>query len=220
MKFMKKPEKGISVWPILLLLAVLGLLAILARFSYTDYVRPASDKMLVEVNQTDHTDKFLDFYLTNPVTDASGKEYYVEITSLDGTTDNAIGIFTAGTDPYPDGALYENGRESTTDLCFRIYGQPAKMVLKIFYLFLALLFVTVIVSFFLLYLRPLKLEYLFLVMAVLLGGLYLILFPPLSAPDDYRHFETSYYYSSRMLGQQGVDDDGNVLVREEDYRAF
>ena len=23
-----------------------------------------------------------------------------------------------------------------------------------------------------------------------------------------------------MLGQQGVDDDGNVLVREEDYRAF
>ena len=56
MKFMKKPEKGISVWPILLLLAVLGLLAILARFSYTDYVRPASDKMLVEVNQTDHTD--------------------------------------------------------------------------------------------------------------------------------------------------------------------
>ena len=286
MKFMKKPEKGISVWPILLLLAVQGLLAILARFSYTDYVRPASDKMLVEVNQTDHTDnadpftketvwrqtfisdsdiltgfdfyvttfqrkndstirvsfgesnaktplqtwdilstgvpdrKFLDFYLTNPVTDASGKEYYVEITSLDGTTDNAIGIFTAGTDPYPDGALYENGRESTTDLCFRIYGQPAKMVLKIFYLFLALLFVTVIVSFFLLYLRPLKLEYLFLVMAVLLGGLYLILFPPLSAPDDYRHFETSYYYSSRMLGQHGVDDDGNVLVREEDYRAF
>lgn len=164
--------------------------------------------------------QFLDFYLTNPVTDASGKKFYVEITSLDGTEDDAVGFFTAGNNAYADGALYENGQKSSTDLCFRVYGQPAAKLLKIFYLFAALLAVTVLVVFVFLYLRPLKLECLFLVLAVLLGGVYMILFPPLSAPDDYRHFESAYYQSSRMLGQEGVDEKGNVLVREDDYRAF
>lgn len=286
MKWMKKRDENISVWPLLGLLAVLGILAVLARFTYTDYVQPASDKKLVEINQTAHTDNadpftqgtvwrqtfvaeddiltgfdfyvttfqrrndstfrvslgregddaplqtwdilstgvkdrdFLDFYLTDPVTDASGDTFYLEITSLDGREDDAIGIFASSGNTYPDGALYENGKNSKTDLCFRVYSQPAKMLAKIFVLFLVLLLVSVLIIFFFLYLRPLKLEYLFLVMAVLLGGLYMILFPPLSAPDDNIHFETAYYHSSRMLGQEGVDKQGHVLVREEDYRAF
>lgn len=286
MELSKKKVDMKKAVPFVLLFAVLALLLLLIRFSYTDYVRPASDEMLMEICQDTHTDhadpftegttwhqtftasrdtitgfdfyvttfqrrndstfrvsmgeegtdtplqtwdilstgvldrQFLDFYLTEPVTNASGKEFYVEITSLDGTSEDAIGIFTADSNAYSDGILYENGQKTDTDLCFRVYGEPAKLVLKIFYLFCAALLITVFVLFVFLYLRPLRLECLFLVFAVFLGGIYLLLFPPLTAPDDYRHFETAYYVSSRMLGQEGTDEHGNVLVREDDYRAF
>ncbi len=286
MKFMKKEINPHKIGPFVLLLAVLGLLILLGRFSYTDYVLPASDQMRMEVSQTTHTDhaepftegtiwhqtftvdsevltgfdfylttfqrknnstfqvslgeegtatplqswdivstgvpdrQYLEFYLTTPVTDASDKEFYIEITSLDGTANDAVGIFTAGKNSYSDGILYENGKDTDTDLCFHVYGEAAKIVLKIFYLLFALLLITVLIMFVILYIHPLKLEYLFLVLSVFLGGIYMVLFPPLTAPDDYRHFETAYYQSSRMLGQEGVDENGNVLVREDDYRSF
>ena len=164
--------------------------------------------------------QYLEFNLTTPVQDAAGKEFYVEITSLDGTREDSIGIFTSDNNSYYDGVLYENGRQTGGDLCFHVYGDSAKIVLKTFFLFLSVLVLAILAVFILLYLRPVKLECLFLAAAVFLGGIYLILFPPLSAPDDYRHFETAYYVSSRMLGQEGVDEEGEVLVREDDYRAI
>ena len=286
MKQMENKTEPGTLRPFLLLFAVLGLLALLAAFSYTDYVLPASSQRLEQVSQETHSDQadpltegstlrqtfttrrqvltgfdfcvttfarqdqssfqvsigetggdaplqtweilstgvpdgqYLEFNLTTPVQDAAGKEFYVEITSLDGTREDSIGIFTSNNNSYYDGVLYENGRQTGGDLCFHVYGDSAKIVLKTFFLFLSVLVLAILAVFILLYLRPVKLECLFLAAAVFLGGIYLILFPPLSAPDDYRHFETAYYVSSRMLGQEGVDEEGEVLVREDDYRAI
>lgn len=66
-----------------------------------------------------------------------------------------------------------------------------------------------------------KLERVFLVVTLLLGILYSYVLPPISAPDEMRHFISAYQLSNRMLGLPAWADDGEsgqkVPIREEDW---
>ncbi len=64
---------------------------------------------------------------------------------------------------------------------------------------------------------PWPLEKIYPLAALLLGGLYLLVFPPLSAPDEISHYITAYELSSRMLGQTSNYHTGHVLVRGTDW---
>ncbi len=50
-----------------------------------------------------------------------------------------------------------------------------------------------------------------------LGLAYMAVFPPMSAPDEISHYVSAYELSSRLLGTRARHDDGNVLVRFEDW---
>ena len=62
--------------------------------------------------------------------------------------------------------------------------------------------------------RPLEKVYLFA--GLFLGILYLLVLPPLSAPDEISHYVSAYQLSSRMLGRPSNSVTGHVLVRLED----
>lgn len=49
-----------------------------------------------------------------------------------------------------------------------------------------------------------------------LGGMYMFVLPPLSAPDEISHFASAYALSNRILGGERVDEGGFVLMRKED----
>lgn len=51
---------------------------------------------------------------------------------------------------------------------------------------------------------------------LLLGILYLLVLPPLSAPDEISHYVSAYQLSSKMLGQPSNDRYGRVLLRPQD----
>lgn len=51
---------------------------------------------------------------------------------------------------------------------------------------------------------------------LMLGGMYLFVLPPLSAPDEISHFASAYAVSNRILGGERVDENGFVLMRKED----
>ncbi len=61
-----------------------------------------------------------------------------------------------------------------------------------------------------------RLESLYLLAGTILGIFYLLVLPPLSAPDEISHYMGAYQLSSRILGQVSNAVTGHVLVRPQD----
>lgn len=59
-------------------------------------------------------------------------------------------------------------------------------------------------------------EKIYLMMAIVFGVLFMTILPPYSMADEMCHIDTTYYYSSILLGKQAVNDEGEVLYREND----
>ncbi|MBQ7795067.1 MAG: DUF2142 domain-containing protein [Lachnospiraceae bacterium] len=51
---------------------------------------------------------------------------------------------------------------------------------------------------------------------LVLGGMYMVVLPPLSAPDEIAHFASAYAISNQMMGMERTDEYGFVLMRKED----
>jgi hypothetical protein len=52
--------------------------------------------------------------------------------------------------------------------------------------------------------------------AALFGLVYMFVLPPMSAPDEIRHYLTAYKLSNQMMGKTAVDEEGHVYMRAED----
>ncbi len=83
--------------------------------------------------------------------------------------------------------------------------------------------IVAMLSGFLLMKKKCRLETVFLLTSLLYGTMYLSVLPPLSAPDEMRHYISAYQLSNRMMGEPAWMDDGTgalkVPVREEDWFA-
>lgn len=60
------------------------------------------------------------------------------------------------------------------------------------------------------------LERIYLISCMVYGMLYLMVLPPLSAPDEVSHYISAYKLSNQMMGKPATHEDGHVLVRSED----
>lgn len=65
--------------------------------------------------------------------------------------------------------------------------------------------------------KKVRLETVYVVAAALFGLLYLYVLPPLSAPDEMRHYISAYQLSNRLMGVQATGEDNKVRIREEDW---
>lgn len=86
------------------------------------------------------------------------------------------------------------------------------------YLFLLLMGAgIVLVGGYLLYRNKISISRLYFGTIVLLGLLYSLVLPPLSAPDEVAHYIASYELSNRLLGLQPLrDSEGHIRIRTED----
>lgn len=80
-------------------------------------------------------------------------------------------------------------------------------------IFLSLMFWFVMLV---LFVKNKKVEQIFLFMGIIFGCVYMIVMPPFTTPDEAVHIDTTYYFSSKLLGQEAVDENGYVLYREGD----
>ena len=67
--------------------------------------------------------------------------------------------------------------------------------------------------------KEFRLDKMYLRCGLLLGALYLFILPPLSAPDEWVHYVTAYKVSNQILGLEVLDENGEVLVQEEEMQA-
>ena len=64
--------------------------------------------------------------------------------------------------------------------------------------------------------RTWSLELIFTGAVLGLGLMYLVVLPPLSAPDEVSHYITSYQLANRMMGKPNHEDGIRVYIREQD----
>ncbi len=61
-----------------------------------------------------------------------------------------------------------------------------------------------------------KLHRIYFMTVFLMGLIFMLALPPLSAPDEILHFAGSYALSNQLMGQKVRDENGNVIIRKED----
>ena len=64
--------------------------------------------------------------------------------------------------------------------------------------------------------KKVRIEWCAFLAVLVLGCMYLVVLPPLSAPDEIAHFSTAYGISNQMMGMDATDEYGFVLIRKED----
>lgn len=61
-----------------------------------------------------------------------------------------------------------------------------------------------------------SLHKMYLLCGLYLGILYMVVLPPLSAPDEWAHYATAYKISNYLVGAEAVDEDGYIMVQTEE----
>lgn len=60
----------------------------------------------------------------------------------------------------------------------------------------------------------------YLICGLLVGSLYLLVFPPLSAPDEWAHYISAYKISNYLTGTPAVDENGDIMVQEDEMSEY
>ena len=61
-----------------------------------------------------------------------------------------------------------------------------------------------------------SLHRMYLLCGLLVGSLYLVILPPLSAPDEWAHYASAYRISNYLVGEEAVSEDGYIMVQVEE----
>lgn len=87
--------------------------------------------------------------------------------------------------------------------------------LKYFWLALYLGMTLVLAVICTLFVRKVRIEWIFVAASLLIGIIFLFVIPPFSGPDEGSHFVTAYAQSGELLGEKVYDDEGNIVVASE-----
>lgn len=169
-----------------------------------------------EFMQTDITDEMHPFVLQSAEEKKIEGNYVIRI-SFEGEEEYSnIGIYTSEDNLYNKGVLKINENTKGGDLAFVVYAGNNEFLYHFFVILAIVLIGGGVVTWWLVFKKELKTESIFIFLALLLGSIHMVLMPTYSTPDERVHFATAYYYSNLLMGQEAVDQDGNVLVRNED----
>lgn len=158
--------------------------------------------------------------LAEPLINTKFTKYEIRITSKDADKNNAISLFSSEENISGPGELRINGETQKGDLGFGIYAGKAFVLQKIFKIIFVVIFMVIIILIYFTLFRNIKIEKLFLLYAILIGGIYIALIPAYSPPDEIVHVMTAYAQSNSIMGLENVDDDGKVIIRKEDSWLF
>ena len=103
--------------------------------------------------------------------------------------------------------------EDTFCLAYRILDGDCG-ALRFFYLIFVIMIALLIGSVYVLVATRQKKEWIFVFMSLILGGIYILIFPPYMVPDDEAHFVTAYAESSAILGETVRDEEGYVILEQ------
>lgn len=164
-------------------------------------------------------DDYHDFVLNNPIRNTKDQEFQLNIKSIGCNEENSITICSSRMDQYKDGTLYINDKEETKDIAFRIVTTSADFLRTIVIVCIIFTIIFMLVISYLLFIKKIKTENVFLISGLCLGLAYMFLTTPYSGYDEPAHVDTAYRYSNDMLLKGHSTEDGGYLRRGEDSIA-
>lgn len=169
-----------------------------------------------QLNSSEVKDGMNRFQLEKTNSEKSSGEYVIQIEFSGESSDSSIGIYVSSINQYNDGSLEMNGKTSNGDLSFSVYAGMNSYLPVMFVLVALVLLAGGAGACLLIYKFRIRFEKAFIFVFLILGIVHMFLMPAYSTPDERAHFATAYYYSDIILGEEAVDADGNVMVRNED----
>jgi len=163
------------------------------------------DNRLVYESKVDYIDvidnAFHPFTLNMPVAMKYGEIGEIHITSLSGYVGSSITAWVSASDFYSDGSLYINGTLRDGDLMFQIYSisYHFTFIRNVYWVFAILLLLLIIGVYFLMSRVNIPIEKAFVLIACVIGTVYIFLIPPTATPDEPIHINSSYVLSNRIL---------------------
>ncbi len=160
---------------------------------------------------------YYQFPLDRAISDGHQKKYNITLEVVELSEDQKLSLFASAKDSYANGELVYNGvQKENLDISCQLLG--ASGFLFKWYLLACVIIVVgyAFLAFFMAF-RKTRLEYLYLILALVFGSVFILCFPPYTAPDEARHISTTYVNANRLLGiEPAVTDEGIVIYRGTD----
>lgn len=132
---------------------------------------------------------------------------------------NGITLYKGSADFYKEGELLINGSLSDGDCFLELLGnQKNSNLISSIYICVCIVIVIFLIlsGYVLLKKRKIKLEYSFVIIALIVGSLFIFMMPPNSEHDGEAHFNTIYKYSNKILGYDVSGEPHEILKDEKD----
>ena len=163
---------------------------------------------------------FIDVLFDAPVTLKPEEHYQMHVSLVPHTPDDVAGlVYGEGELAQPGLALYEAGEEPeqarTAAMQYITNHADSRFAIKLFAPIALILFVTLMLGWWLIFVKRARFDVLFVVFAMGLGLVWALVTPPLAAPDEYVHAAGAYDWASRLTGGAGVQE-GLLTMRAGD----
>lgn len=167
--------------------------------------------------QTLVDNKFIELPLKERITITEKENLQLTITTKDGVAGNTVAASSSLKNNFKNTQLSVNEKNQKGELRLSLL-EGSQGFLKTYFVGIAIvLFLMLGLVWWFGIVRKCRLERLFLIMGTCLGLLYIFILPPYTTPDEMSHINTAYYYSSTLLGEEALKQDGKVLLRPGDF---
>lgn len=150
------------------------------------------------------------FQLSTPLTESYNKDYVIRVTAQNlGSVAPAVVENNNFTN-----LLYVDG-EKETGKNF-VYSLRARntFLKQLYIIFSVIVLAGTFVFYWMISLNCKKVESYFLLLGLVWGSLFTLMFPPSSTPDEHSHIVKAYQDADVLMFKDPIDEDGNVLVRK------
>lgn len=155
------------------------------------------------------------FLFAQPETEAMGEAYSLKIKLPENAEEYGLELALAHPGVYDKNQLFLDEKEIYTSAALLGYTDYNTFIKYYFLVIMAAVLITVFAVYYMLFIRPCRIENVFLVTVLAVGTIYGFLITPYMVPDEEYHIDMAYRYSNVLMGY-GSAPDFTCLKRYED----
>lgn len=155
------------------------------------------------------------FLFAQPETEAMGGAYSLKIKLPENAEEYGLELALAHPGVYDKNELFLDEKEIYTSAALLGYTDYNTFIKYYFLVIMAAVLITVFAVYYMLFIRPCRIENVFLVTVLAVGTIYGFLITPYMVPDEEYHIDMAYRYSNVLMGY-GSAPDFTCLKRYED----
>lgn len=145
-----------------------------------------------------------------------GEKYEVILSTENASEGNAVSVRVSEKEGNRNAQLVINGKEYENDICMKIYYSYEGFFKAFFWTISIMIALVMGIGIIIVENDKVKLHYKVGICLLLVGTVFMVVLPPLTSPDEEKHYANAYAISNFLMGEEVTDEDGLVYVREED----